>query len=26
MLITFQYYHVTQRLSGRTVLEARPKV
>ena len=26
VFITFQHYHVTQRLSGTTVLEARPKV
>jgi len=26
VFITFQHYRVTQRLSGRTVLEARPKV
>jgi len=26
VFITFQHYHVTQHLSGRTVLEARPKV
>jgi len=26
MFITFQHYHVIQRLTGTTVLEARPKV
>jgi len=26
VLITFQHYHVTQRLVGTTVLETRPKV